>query len=602
MSIGSSCMIKAYTNNTLSTDNIKSEYFLFCQVWKELTEGKTFDSYQFKSFNVVNGLSELLHNLNNYLDNLVPTPHLISSVIEELIKVVRRDYVMNNKFISIKNQLLSCLGKRNDTVAKYKALRYQISLFENELKNSYDNELISCLIDAINNNKQKVVVSLTSIFISRCVDNGWSAKALYSKLDLSDGKEISAFINRIYSYPSQTYVLMFPFRLKIILSGRTREQSKEYLKEQLQKYQILLLSKEEITEDYPQIDETALRNDEYMVLQSTAKDINSASHSGIVKLSNALNVLSFFSAIEPWSINNTSWIAFNADSPYTKSLSPSDIYKTYEYLDSSSTVHFRVEQIITSTSSNDELHQKLRSAFSYTNLSHSSMTVEEKYMNMWIALESLTRTDAYETIIGNILQCIPKACCLRYLYRDVRNFLEDCGRCEISLNFGEINIDIKNSDKEKNVADILRVMRQEDLSNILEQRCRICDLLHFRFLEISEIVKNEQSVISHIRSHYKTVEWHLNRLYRIRNEIAHSALSQNAYVVRYTEHLYDYLATYISEIVRFATNDDNMLFGEIVSAINFNYDEFEYIASEKHLTDKKTFLKRLWTSGVMEYI
>ncbi len=595
-------MIKAYTNSTLLSNNVKPEYFLFCQVWKELTERKTFDSYQFKSFNVVNGLIELHHNLNNYLDNLVPSPHLIASVIEELIKAIRRDFVMNNRFVSIKNQLLSCLGKRYDNVATYKALRYQISLFENTLKSNYDNELVSCLIGAINSNNKKTIVHLTSVFISRCVDNGWSAKALCKKLDLSDGKEIETFVNSIYNYPSQTYVIMFPFRLKIILSGRTREQSKLYIKEQLQKHQISLLSKEMIIEIYPQIDKESLRNDEYMVLQSMAKDINSASHAGIVELSNALNVLSFFSAIEPWSINTTNWIAFNLDSPYTKTLSPNDIYVTYEYLDSSSTVHSRVERIITSASSNKELQQKLRSAFSYTNLSHSSMTVEEKYMNMWIALESLTRTDAYDSIIGNILQCIPKACCLRYLYRDIRNFLEDCSRCEISLDFGEINIDVKNNDKEKIVTDILNVMRQEDLCNILEQRCQICDLLHFRFLEISEIVKNEQSVISHIKSHYKTIEWHLNRLYRIRNEIAHSALAQNAYIVRYTEHLYDYLATYISEIVRFATNDNNMLFGEIVSAINSNYNEFEYIASEKCISDKKTLLKKLWTSGVMDYI
>lgn len=84
-------MIKGYTNNLLSANNVNSKYFLFCQVWKELTEEKTFDSYQFKSFNVVNGLSELHHNLNNYLDDLVPTPHLITSVIEELLKTIRRD-------------------------------------------------------------------------------------------------------------------------------------------------------------------------------------------------------------------------------------------------------------------------------------------------------------------------------------------------------------------------------------------------------------------------------------------------------------------------------------------------------------------------------
>lgn len=595
-------MIKGYNNSSLESLNVDSKYYLFCQVWKELTESKTFDSYQFKSFNIVNGLGELKHNLTNYLDNVVPTTHLITSVIEELIKTIKRDYVLANRFPDIKNQLLVNLGKKCDTVSKIKALRYQISLYEKQLCDTYDEELISCLIDAIENSKQSVVANLTSTFISRCVDQGWSPKSLYTKLDLTNGKKVDDFLNKIFNMPEQSYAIIFPFRLKITISGKTREENKEYLIEQLGKYDICLLEKDKLILEYPQVDKSLLTSSEYMIVNCTAKDVNSASHAGIIKLSNVLNILSFFSAIEPWSINNISWVVYNIDCPYSKTMSPSDIYGTYEYLDSSSTVHGRIESIITATTADNELHQKLISSFSYANLSHASMTVEEKYMNMWIALESLARSDAYDNIIGNILQCVPKACCLRYLYRNLRNFLEDCGRCGISLDFETIKIDLKKPDKEIMVSNLLEIIRQEDLCRLLIDRCSVNDLLLYRCNEIIGIVLNERDMISHIKSHYKTIEWHLNRLYRIRNEIAHSALLQNVYVVRYTEHLYDYLATYISEIVRFATVRDNVSFGEISVMINDNYNEFVFISDEKNIKDKKMAFKRLWLSGVMEFV
>ena len=40
-----------------------------------------------------------------------------------------------------------------------------------------------------------------------------------------------------------------------------------------------------------------------MKMECKAKDIDIASHKAIVKLSNVLNILSFFSAIDAWSID-----------------------------------------------------------------------------------------------------------------------------------------------------------------------------------------------------------------------------------------------------------------------------------------------------------
>ncbi len=595
-------MINNFNDDVLREKGIKEEYFLFCQLWKELTDSKTFDSYQFKSFNIINGVDELIHNIDNYLNGLVPTNHSVLTVKEELLKAIKRDYVLEKSFINIKNILRNILGKKHDSDSALKALRYQLKLYKNELNEKYDNALIELLSSSVNDSG--MIVSMTATFISRCIDSGWSSKALSTKLDLSDGKELKDFLKKVFNYSDQTYIVLFPFRqLEIIPpKGKTKEDSKNYVREQLSKFNIPVKTKEVIKQQYHGIDPELLKESEYIVVEESGKDIYSASHLAIISLSNVLNILSFFSAIEPWSVKNKTWIGFNTESPYSLNLRPIDIYRTYEYLDSSSIVYNRIERLMHNDTTNQEFNQKLISAFSYSNLSHVSMTIEEKYMNMWIALESLTRTDANDGIINNIIQCVPNACSLRYIYREIRNFAEDCGRCNISLDFASIKINLQDSDKEKIVKQMLTVLKDDTLYQMLINRCEICSLLKYRCQEIRNFIVDEKKLVSHITSHHKTVEWHLDRLYRIRNEIAHSASFQRVSIVRYVEHLYDYIATYITEIVRFASRKGISSFGELYTAINDNYQEFELLTADKAIKKNMNLLQAFFNSGIMDFI
>lgn len=599
-------MIKGYNNSRLEGLGIDSKYFLICQLWKELTDKRTFDSYQFKSINVINGISELLHNINAYLDTTVPTTHLIISSSEELMRTISSDYVMKISFPSVTNRLLSVLGKKADTDAKIKSVKYQLNLYQNKLVQCYDSAMISCLLQAIDENNAHNIISLTSTFMSRCVDWGWSTDALVSKLEngLREGKTLEDILTAISNCPNQNYAILFPYRLNITPpSGKTRAEAESYVCAQLHQFNIDIYSSDEIIQKYSGIDSSKVKpTAKYMLVTCSEKDIYSASHAGILKLSGVLNVLSFFSAINPWSINDNSWIAYNIDSPYTQKLSPSNIYKTYEYLDSSTAVYSRLSELLNSQAINSDLFQKLMSSFSYANLSRISMSIEEKYMNMWIGLEALVKTDTYANIIGNILECVSNASVLRYFYKQVRNFIEDCGRCSVSLDFGDLKIDIGNHNKEELVASMLKIMRDDSLCAELETRCQCCKLLYVRCQDIASIARSDNALIQHIQRHHQTVQWHLNRLYRIRNEIAHSALQQNVSTVKYIEHLYDYLSTYISEVIRFAVTKETISFGVLSAAINDNYNEFEYIAGEKNLKPKQNFLGSLWTSGVIDFV
>ena len=434
-------MITNCNDTYLSSLGIEESKILFYQIWKELTNKKTFDSYQYKLFNVIDGTKELIHNIECFLENKVPTSHSIDAVVGELNKEIKNDYVLSTKFRSLKNSMLNSLSGRYITNSNYKALLYRMNFYLHELETNYDEALIDCLCNAIDISDADNIIKLTSIFISRCINQGWSARALYKKRIESNCNNIKIFLNKIYNSQQNNYFVMFPFRLKILPpNGKTKEQSKAYVIEQMKKFNILVYTKEELIDMYKNMDASLFNNSEYMLVKCVAKDIFAASHNAITEISNMLNIFGFFSVIEPWNISNQNWIVFNSDHPYSKKLTPKDIYETYEYLDSSSVVYSRVEKIINSDSNNLEFAQKLLSAFNYATLSRLSVSVEEKFINMWIAIESLSRLDSHDNIIGNVLLCVSSACSIRYVYKELRNFVEDCFRCELSLAFEEVSI------------------------------------------------------------------------------------------------------------------------------------------------------------------
>lgn len=371
----------------------------------------------------------------------------------------------------------------------------------------------------------------------------------------------------------------------------------------MKKFDILVNSKDEIIEEFKNIDDSLLNNDQrYMIVKCVAKDIFTASHNAITKVSNMLNMFGFFSLTESWDISNQTWVVFNCDHPYTRKLVPNNIYETYEYLDSSSSVYSRVEKLINSNLGDTGFVQKLLSSFNYAILSRLSVSVEEKFINMWIAIESLVRLDSHDNIIGNIIINVSSACSIRYVYKEIRNFIEDCFRCKISLDFDSFTLSRQEPNKELLVQNMINIFRNESLYTELHSRCDVYSLLKHRCEKFHLLLNNEMEFINQIKSHHETIKWHLDRLYRIRNEIAHSAHKQRISVVSYTEHLYDYLATYISELARFSIEKGITNVCELSAAIIDNYNEFLFIAQERKLTPKRDYLQEVWTVGVMNYI
>ena len=244
-----------------------------------------------------------------------------------------------------------------------------------------------------------------------------------------------------------------------------------------------------------------------------------------------------------------------------------------------------------------ELGNRLNGVFAYNNISALSFFQEEKYINLWIALESTMTTGQYTNIISHIKEVLPSIMAKKYIYRIIRNFSEDCIRCDIDFHILPSPIDLKKDNKQDLVSELICALNNTDTFTIIESLCASNILLEFRLGEIKDFILDIQKTIQKIARYHETITWHVQRLYRIRNEITHSAWRQEESIVVYIEHLFDYLAILISEIVYTATEKDMTNIEDILPYLKDNYDAMIALSKENN-----PIIQGILTTGIIEVI
>src|SRR5699024_2396551 len=147
-----------------------------------------------------------------------------------------------------------------------------------------------------------------------------------------------------------------------------------------------------------------------------------------------------------------------------------------------------------------------------------------------------------------------------YVYSLLRNFYEDCNRCEVDSITDQGNEDIFDATR------LISNLIDEEKSDALLNECLNKNiLLGYRCYRLIEIFVSGKNISKIITNHQTRVKQHLQRLYRIRNAIVHTARSEFNLKL-FTKHLDDYVESTISTIsYRLANGDDHI--PEILSTI-----------------------------------
>lgn len=569
-------MLKGQNDEQLKLRGVKEKVIPFCQIWKELINEKTLDIYQYRILTSLSALEELAEVLRKTIAGVFTNDANVESCREETLYILNSDMIIEKHYKAIGNRLKSNLGAKPKTDAEKIRLHAQVKYAINEISPTYELNAIQELKNSIASGEIGKIEFYANIVASQAAHNGWSTQALndmlrYFQEDKEFDEQWNGFKQTILKREKASHdvLIHIPFR------NRRNGDNLDTL-EILQDLGLEICTYEQLTGEYNAINDIkSLLNAEkrYFRVNVSSFDIYSAAHIAIRKISNLLNMASFYNLVSAWDLSAVSFVAINMNNKYHKAFNAEQLYRTYDYLDSSSKVFEYTKNIFTDNEKM-ALREKLTGSFGYANISRASLFQEEKYMNLWVALESLARTKMYSDIISNVKQTVPAAMSLRYIYRIVRNYVEDCIRCRVTFDFQEHHIDMKQETKQKLVKETIAVFRNSELYNLLLKKSEVNSLLHYRTQKIHELLNDRKILKTKVKNHHDRVEWQIQRLYRIRNEIVHSALQNETSLITYIEHLYDYLSIYITEIVTCMSEGKEGTLEESLAVIKDNYDVF----------------------------
>lgn len=596
-------MLPHNNNLNLSALKIDPKYFYFIQLWNEFTDKKTFDTYQFRLINTLSILEEIKEATERYLREEYKTVHNILHCREEALSLIQEDLLLDKYYKNIKVCLLNSFTNLDyKSSAGLKTLIYHMQYALKLLRESYLNNLLIELEVEINSYNKKNIRFYTNQLLSILIDRQWSViglsqiiKILYNSVNKTEKWE--KFSTILQTDDLQNYVAYFPLKLNKTKDENFYSEIKNFLTDDT--LQVCIISREDLLEENTLFENKSEKEFNYIKIIVQAHDYFNAALQAVKKYSNLFNALSFYNLIYPWSLNSLSFIIQREGEVKIHQVKPYQLCSTYDFFEDSKRFYEISKKIL---KANCKLKDKLLATYSYTNMGKATYSQEEKFMNLWVALESLCKTDMYSDIIGNIIENVPPAMCHNYIFELVNNFVEDCCRCGVDYNFEEKKIDIKSKDKNYLVTNTIEILNNNDLYANLLEKCKLNDLLYERCKEMHTLITNSDELISRINKHFNNVKLQLSRLYRIRNEIAHTAMDSNKYIIRYVEHLLDYLTTFTCIVLDYATDKQMDSLPQILSIIKDNYFAFLNIAKNKNKEVRDPLLSNLLSIGKIDLI
>lgn len=160
----------------------------------------------------------------------------------------------------------------------------------------------------------------------------------------------------------------------------------------------------------------------------------------------------------------------------------------------------------------NESLQKAVSAYRHLRLGRDADELEQKFINYWIGLEYIfSNYDINDNTVTRLKEYFIHAHSIAYIKRNIKEFHNDIER----LKLGEAI---------EGFADDLNYLKNQDTYDyIIKEFFDGFPLLGFRAMKYKNLINSDKNLTAAILKHRKNLDWHLTRIYRIRNEIVHEA-------------------------------------------------------------------------------
>lgn len=556
-------MQKINYNNTTLTLNQK----FFIEKSLELVYSQTIDSYRVKVKNPKSILNEIVSCIHNFDKGQIKHFETINgkstshaSLVSEA-KVLIEDencclvFQTYDKAFIVK--LLNQLSKDN---YKHCIKALEAIIKDNE---NYLNKLLLELktqIDSIptNDSEQlkslKKLDSLTGFLMSELIDIGYSKGFLYKKIrdifinNLNDETDFETkfkeFLNRIFQQSNQ-YAVIFKVgcskKTKVALE--TVEQANMTVSNQINA-DFEMADSDEATfvykRNYKEYQKFSVGSDRTKFLQvivDDAPDYMAALKKAKITLAENLDIINLGFSDDELHLHTRAYtidISKPGSVGFQHLKEPLDGKYTETQTQYASFIS-EISTILNNTRINQESKEKIKSAIRYLRLGNQSMEVEHKFINYWIGLEYLYSNYESQSTINRLKDHFINAHLLIYAKRNVYAFYK---------YFKAIPV----ADKSR-ISTYTRDNRDYLLDEKFYQECfdalkNTNILLAYRAIRLKERIFGNGNLKKYLHRHRDNLLIHLTRIYRIRNEIVHDAITNTNY-----EHIAANLKYYLTFVL-----------------------------------------------------
>ncbi len=203
---------------------------------------------------------------------------------------------------------------------------------------------------------------------------------------------------------------------------------------------------------------------------------------------------------------------------------------------------------------------------------------ENRLLNHWSSLEYILNTYEGKSIIGKVIDIVPKVICM-YHVKDQLNILWDnLSKLKGSKDYEEIEVIEKlfqscsgqkgKYDKYNFVEFLANEKNLLDLYKSLEFNV----VMHREIAYIKEILITISKLKENVITVHELIEHDLTRIYRLRNKLVHSDNDISFNIDIFTIRLNKYINSLIGTLIHYLKRQPNLHISEVLNSIHETYE------------------------------
>lgn len=531
-------MVKEFSSKVLMRVGVqKPSQRLFLQRWTELFHPQTMDSYAVKVLNARGALAELVSVLQGILQHEIAGWHL-EHVWEETREKVLADIALQKFGPQLRKRIVEALTKPPSASNRPELMRNleEISFLLDQMAEKYLNWLTEGLADAIADDDLDEVDAIAGSLASELATRRHPHSLYDLGFMLKDGfdQNWGKFLEIVHK-PRQTFLVFLPIMADSALLDKFSQQ-----------LEFTLLPTRELAgrgHDLEYVRKTvgSTLPNTFALIQVEAEDLRTAGVIASDRLQSSANAIHLFYDESKMSLP-LHWALVEIDQPggrpHLKKVLIRERSRSFEREGQMKNVLW----VLAESDASPETKRRVQTVVDYCAYAKKTRTLSSRFLHNWVALETLFGYAQDGFKLTELY--LPALLNLEYIFRLVRNFIDDCSRCGVRL---DAIPGMKTAVTRQVVHRMLDVLTNSAETSRLFDLTRDEDLLAFRARQLHGHLAKGTKVARLLTSHHKRLQWHLYRLYRIRNDLVHFG-RQTPLTAACLPHLEDYVGRALARL------------------------------------------------------